>query len=134
MSDAHLEQRSPSDFRTPRPHRVTPWWVAALVAIASVVAITAIMLNRSASDRQAAFSEGHAQTATNDASQRAESAAAQANGAANAANASAIHAQSQAALGNQQLEDNSAMQPQTPPGVNSAAPPGVVTSAPPPQN
>jgi hypothetical protein len=101
--------------------------VAALVAIVAIVAVTVIMLNRSVSDRQAAFHEGAAQTAANDATQRAESAAAQANRAANAANAWAVHAQSQAAMRNQQLEDNPAMQPRTPSGVNSAAPPGVVT-------
>jgi uncharacterized protein HemX len=139
MSHVDFERRPPSDYDrrtvTPAPDRATPWWVAALVAIVAIVAVAVVLLGRGQSDQQAAFNQGAAQTATNDASQRAESAATQANTAANAANASAVQAQNQAALHSAQVENNPAQQPQVPAGVTSAAPPGVVTSgsAPPPQ-
>jgi uncharacterized protein HemX len=138
VSHVDFERPPPTDYDRrpvkPPPDRVTPWWVAALVAIVAIVAVAVVLISRGQGDQQtAAYNQGAAQgaaqaTAT-DATQRAENAAAQANNAANAANASAVNAQNQAALHNAQVEDNPVQQPQVPAGVNSAAPPGVVSNA-----
>ena len=130
MSQIDLERRDP-----PRPDRVTPWWIAAMVAIVAIVAVTVVLLSRDPANPQASFNQGVSQATTSDANLQAQNAAAQANSAASAANASAVDAQNQAARRNQQNEDNPAMQPQVPAGVTSAAPPGVTSnsSSPPPQ-
>ncbi|HEX4179933.1 MAG TPA: hypothetical protein VHY32_04010 [Caulobacteraceae bacterium] len=137
MSHADLEPRPPTDYDRQypahRPDRSTPWWIAAMVAMLAIVAAAVVLMNRDETSQQAAYnqgvSQGVSQASANDATQRAESAAAQANSAADAANASAINAQNHAVLRNQQNEDNPALQPHAPAGVNSAAPPGVISNS-----